>query len=87
MGKVARKDKLVTRFRTRPRDFTWQELVRLLKGVGYTEVGTGRSAGSRRRFIHSDAPAISLHKPHPGRIVKVYVVDDILRLLTEEKLI
>ena len=35
----------------------------------------------------ADAPAISLHKPHPGSIVKRYVIDDVLRLLTDEKLI
>ena len=34
-----------------------------------------------------DAPAISLHRPHPGNIVRMYVIDDVLRLLTEEKLI
>jgi hypothetical protein len=59
----------------------------LLNGVGYREVRTGRSGGSRRRFIHPGAPAISLHRPHPGSIVKRYVIDDVLRLLTDEKLI
>ena len=41
----------------------------------------------RRRFVHRDAPAISLHKPHPGSIVKRYVIGDVSRLLTDEKLI
>lgn len=84
---MARRDKLVRRFRGRPNDFTWQELVRLLEGVGYSEARTGNSGGSRRRFVHPDAPAISLHEPHPGGIVKRYVIDELLRLLTEEKLI
>lgn len=84
---MARRDKLVRRFRGRPGDFTWQELVRLLEGLGYSEARPGKSGGSRRRFIHPDAPAISLHEPHPGRIVKKYVIDDILRLLTDEELI
>ena len=84
---MARRDKLVRRFQRRPGDFTWQELVRLLEGLGYTEAKPGKSGGSRRRFIHPDAPAINLDEPHPGSIVKRYVIDDILRLLTEEKLI
>ena len=84
---MAQRDKLILRLRSRPGDFTWRELVRLLNSVGYREVRTGRSGGSRRRFIHPDAPAISLHKPHPGSIVKRYVIDDVLRLLAEEKLI
>ena len=84
---MARQEKLVRRFRGRPNDFTWQELVRLLEGLGYSEARTGSSGGSRRRFVHPDAPTISLHEPHPNRIVKWYVIDELLRLLTEEKLI
>jgi hypothetical protein len=30
---------------------------------------------------------IALHKPHPGAIVKMYVVDELLRVLSEEGLI
>ena len=84
---MARRDKLVRRFRGRPGDFTWQELVRLFEDPGYSEARPGKSGGSRRHFIHPDPPAISLHEPHPGRIVKKYVIDDILRLLTDEELI
>ena len=83
---MARRDKLIRRFRGRPGDFTWEELVRSLEGVGYVESRSGRTGGSRRRFVHPDVPAISLHKPHPGNIVKRYVIDDVLRLLTEERL-
>ena len=84
---MTRRDKLIRRFRSRPKDFAWEELVRLLAGVGYVEVRTDTTGGSRRRFVHPDAPAISLHRPHPGNIVKMYAIDDVLRLLTEEKLI
>ena len=84
---MTQRDKLIRRFRSRPRDLAWDELVRLLRGIGYVELRTGRTGGSRRRFVHADAPAISLHKPHPGNIVKTYVIDEVLRLLTDEKLI
>ena len=47
----------------------------------------GKNRRSRRRFVHPHAPVISLHKPHPGNIVKTYVVGEVLRLLTEERLI
>ena len=76
---MARREKLVRRFRGRPNDFTWQELVRLLEGVGYSEARYGNSGGSRRQFVHPDAPPINLHEPHPGRIVKRYVIDELLR--------
>ena len=61
--------------------------MRLLEGLGYAEAKIGKSGGSRRRFTHPAAPTIALHKPHPGNIVKMYVINDVLRVLTEEGLI
>lgn len=84
---MSRRDKLVARLKGRPKDFTWDELVRLLEGLGYAEAVTGKTGGSRRRFVHAAAPAIALHKPRPGNIVKMYVIDDVLRVLTEKGLI
>ena len=84
---MSRREKLIARLKARPRDFTWDELVRLLQGIGYREVATGKTGGSRRRFVHVGAPTIALHKPHPGSIVKMYVIDELLRMLTEERLI
>lgn len=84
---MGRRDKLIARIKGRPKDFTWDELVRLLEGLGYREAKAGKTGGSRRRFVHPTAPMIALHKPHPGNIVRMYVVDDLLRLLTEEDLL
>lgn len=86
-GRVSRREKLVTRLKGKPNDLTWDELVRLLGGLGYTEVASGKTGGSRRRFVHITAPTIALHKPHPGNIVKMYVIEDVLRVLTEEGLV
>jgi predicted RNA binding protein YcfA (HicA-like mRNA interferase family) len=80
---MTRRDKLVTRLKSRPRDLAWDELVRLLEGLGYMEAKTGRTGGSRRRFVHPTAPVITLHKPHPVNIVKMYVIDEVLRTLSE----
>ena len=84
---MSRRDKLVDRLKGRPKDFTWDELVRLLEGLAYAEAATGKTGGSRRRFVHATAPTMALHKPHPGNIVKMYVLDEVLRVLTEEGLI
>lgn len=84
---MTRRDKLIARFKSKPKDFGWDELVRLLEGLGYAEAPTGKTGGSRRRFVHESAPVIALHKPHPGNIVKAYVIEDVLRVLTEEGLI
>jgi len=84
---MTRRDKLIARFKGRPTDFSWDELVRVLEGLGYTEAKVGKTGGSRRRFVHPTAPVIALHKPHPSDIVKMYVIDDVLRVLIEEGLI
>lgn len=84
---MSRRDKLVARLKGRPKDFTWDELVKLLEGLDYAEATTGKTGGSRRRFVHVTAPTIALHKPHPGNVVRRYVIDDVLRVLTEANLI
>lgn len=86
-GGISRRDNLVARLRGKPKDFTWDELVRLLEGLGFREAATGKTGGSRRRFVHDTAPIMALHKPHPGNIIRMYVVEDVLRVLTEEGLI
>jgi hypothetical protein len=59
---MGRRDKLITRLKSRPRDFMWEELVRLLEGLGYAEAKTGKTGGSRRRFAHPAAPTIVLRE-------------------------
>lgn len=84
---MGRKEKLLARLQQRPKDFTWDELTSLLKSLGYVQRKTGKSGGSRRRFVHTTAPTITLHKPHPNRIVRMYVINDILELLRREEII
>ena len=66
---MTRRDKLIQRFLSFPRDFDWQELVTMLNSFGYEQVSGGKSAGSRVKFLHPTLPPISLHKPHPTSIL------------------
>lgn len=59
----------------------------MLEGLGYRETVIGKTGGSRRRFVHATAPIIALHKPPPGNTIKRYVIEDLVRVLTEEGLI
>ena len=81
---MGRKERLLERLKQRPKDFTWDELTSLLKILGYTQRKTGKTGGSRTRFVHPAAPAITLHKPHPNNIVKKYVINDILEHIRKE---
>lgn len=84
---ISKRDKLIQRFLALPGDFTWQELVRMLKGFGYEQVSGGKSGGSRVKFLHLTLPPISLHKPHPTPVLKRYQLEQIAEILEEESLI
>jgi predicted RNA binding protein YcfA (HicA-like mRNA interferase family) len=75
-------EKLIERFKTIPKDFTWDELVKVLRYFGYQEFSSkGKTGGSRRKFVNEKKEVISLHKPHPGNIVKQYVIRDVIEKL------
>jgi hypothetical protein len=84
---MSRFDKLLDRFRGKPSDFTWDEFVRLMTGLGYVEVKKGKPGCSRRRFVHPTAAIIVLHKPHPGKILKKYQIEQVFETLQRENLL
>jgi predicted RNA binding protein YcfA (HicA-like mRNA interferase family) len=84
---MTRQQKLIARFCKQPADFTWEELVRLLRVLGYQEVPGGKTGGSRRRFVHEAAGIISVHKPHPRNVVKRYVMAQVYQQLSDGGLI
>jgi hypothetical protein len=80
---MAKIEKLLVRLLSHPTDFTWDELVKILHHFGYTELKTGKTGGSRRKFADSTKHIISLHKPHPGNIVKHYQIKEVVVPLKE----
>ena len=78
---MGKKEKLLHRFLTKPRNFKYAELKRLLGYFGYREVKTGKTSGSRVAFISGKRHIIRLHKPHPKPELKRYQLD-----LIEEEL-
>jgi hypothetical protein len=76
---VSKTDKLKARLKSKPKDFTYQELVTLFKAYGFEEK-TGR--GSARKLINPKTGKIfSLHQPHPGNILKGYVIKEAIEIL------
>ncbi|PSB04681.1 type II toxin-antitoxin system HicA family toxin [Merismopedia glauca] len=84
---MTRREKLIQRFLTLPKDFTWSELVKLLVGLGFELVSTGKTGGSRRRFVNDSGVIISLHEPHPQNILKRYQLEQIIAILQQEGLL
>lgn len=85
---MSSKDKLISKLRSKPKDFTWDELTRLLCNLKFEEMAKGNTGGSRRKFYHSETGLmINLHKPHPRPIIKSYLIEQIIKKLEEERLI
>ena len=75
-------EKLLERFLKRPKDFTWDELKRLVKIYGYHQNNKGKTSGSRIKFEKEDSDTcLNLHKPHPKNILKPYQMTDVLEFL------
>lgn len=77
------KDKLIDRFKRMPKDFTYEETVRLLKIFGYSEYNKGNSSGSRVQFVRSGGDILNFHKPHPGSIMKLGTMKSIFSHLKQ----
>lgn len=75
-------EKLIARFKTKPRDFSWEELTRILYYFGYVQI---KGSGSRRKFVHEDYQTIKLYQPHPQNILKKYQIDHVCHILEERK--
>lgn len=81
MSKV---EKLLQRLLSNPKDFTWDELVKILSIYGYTEIKKGKTGGSRRKFADENKNIISLYKPHPSNIIKEYAIKEVIAHLKEK---
>lgn len=66
---MSKKDKLVERFCSLPKDFTFDELERLMSIWGFSLDNKGATSGSRISFIKGEE-RIKMHRPHPGNVVK-----------------
>jgi HicA toxin of bacterial toxin-antitoxin, len=84
---IARRNKLLDRFRQQPADFKWDELVRLLRNFGYEVDAKGKTSGSRVRFVRHGYPSINLHRPYPRTIVRRYQLRQLRAFLIAEGLL
>ena len=84
---MSKHDKLLEKLLSRPKDFTFSELILVLNRMGYSLSNTGKTSGSRVRFENEEGDYIRLHKPHPRNILKPYQVNDIISALNERGLL
>ena len=76
---MSKEEKLIKRLLTKPKDFSYNELRRLLAFLGYIENPSGKTSGSRVSFYNSNTNhIIRLHKPHPGNELKQYQIEQLI---------
>lgn len=83
---MSKKEKLIARLLSLPKDFTYDEMRTLLCSLGFEERSKGKTSGSRVEYVRG-ADTILLHKPHPNNQLKPYQVKQIVESLKTLKLI
>jgi hypothetical protein len=83
---MGKKDKLIERLLSRPKDFTFDEMVSLLSYFGYDLRQGG--TGSGVKFIKEGSnEVINFHKPHPNGVLKRYVLEQVIEKLRKDGLL
>lgn len=83
---MSKKEKLIDRLLSNPKDFTFNEMESLLLYFGYRLKQGG--TGSGVKFIRDGSnEVINFHKPHPSGILKKYVLDQIIDKLRKDGLL
>lgn len=83
---MGKKEKLIKRLKSKPKDFTFNEIQSLLESLGFVLSNKGKTSGSRVKFLKGNL-VIILHKPHPRKELLEYQVNQVLEILEREDLI
>ncbi len=83
---MSKKEKLIARLLTCPKDFTFEEAAALFGALGFATDNKGKTSGSRAKFVKGSL-AYLLHKPHPANSFKSYAIKQMIDFLKDNKLI
>ena len=83
---MSKKDKLIFRLKSKPKDFTFDEAKSLLEMCGYTFSNVGKTSGSRVCFVRENK-VFRMHKPHTRKELLVYQVKELIEELEQEGLL
>ena len=84
---MSRLEKEIDRLKSKPKDYTYDEAKGLLNKLGFFENNKGKTSGSRVEFKDSYGRKVTLHKPHPSNVIKIYQINKIVKDLKEWRLI
>lgn len=83
---LGKKEKLIQRLLSVPKDLTFEEMQSLLEILGFEMSNKGKTSGSRVKFYNGKT-IIILHKPHPRKELLEYQIKQIIEKLKEDELI
>jgi len=83
---MSKKEKLILRIKSKPRNFTFAEMESLLISLGFKKSNKGKTSGSRVSFVYGSI-FIEIHKPHPRNELKQYQINQVLKRLESEELV
>jgi len=84
---MGHKEKLIERLKSKPKDFTFDDMETLLRFLSYQRTNKGRTSGSRVMFVSDNHPLIMLHKPHPRKELLMYQIKQLIEVLEQEGLL
>lgn len=84
---MSRKDKLIKKLKSKPKNMTFDEVSGLLSILGFRVFEKGKTSGSRIMFKNDSGCVILIHKPHPNKEMPYYQIKLILEQLLKEGLI
>ena len=72
---MGKKDILIERFLSMPKDFEQREMDTLMNQCGCARNNRGRTSGSAIEYVHQATQRVfTYHRPHPGNIIKPYIL-------------
>ena len=80
---MGKKEKLIAKLRSKPKDFEFNEAATLLKQCGYELTNAGKTSGSITGFKKGNR-LYKMHKPHQRKELLDYQIIDLINELTEE---
>lgn len=84
---MSQKEKLIRRLKSKPKDFTFNEISVLLGYFSYKCFNKGKTSSSRIIFVSKEHPSITLHKTHSRKELLTYQIKQIIEMLEQEGLI
>lgn len=79
---MGKKDALTARLLNIPKDFEQREMDTLMRQCGCVKNNRGKTSGSAIQYVHQATKRVfTYHRPHPGNIIKPYILKAAIQFL------